>query len=256
MLEHWSASTPVKSVNETTLHEFRLALRRRKDGSTTTPATHAGRITRCRALFAYAEKRRLGGGRDGMIDGLDAFVKPDVEPVHRAIDARTVRSLLSKAPPQLRAMIYLAINCGLGNNDCAKLQAEHIRGDILDFKRPKNGNLRKSALWPQTIRAIRAAGGLPFRTKEGNAYVTPTDNSQKSSPSSVNVMTSRERHSTDCDTHSARKPRPRSLLGSDGPPSPRHEQIVRKRHPRRPVASCRQSGQTVAHLFQIGNRGV
>ena len=32
---------------------------------------------------------------------------------------RDIRRVLAKANPQLRAMILLGINCGLGNNDCA-----------------------------------------------------------------------------------------------------------------------------------------
>jgi integrase len=56
-------------------------------------------------------------------------------------------------------MIYLGINCGLGNHDCAMLRFDHLnlqRGWV-DFPRPKTGIDRRCPLWPETVQALKAA---------------------------------------------------------------------------------------------------
>lgn len=96
-----------------------------------------------------------------------------------------VRAMLAAAMPQLRAMIYLGINCGFGNSDCATLplDALDLGGGWLDFPRPKTGVERRCKLWPQTVRAIRtvlanrrepkdaAHAKLVFITKYGQSWV-------------------------------------------------------------------------------------
>ena len=73
--------------------------------------------------------------------------------------ADELRSIIDKAGVQLRAMIYLGINCGLGNNDCAMLPMRDLDLDKgwLDFPRPKTGVERRCPLWPETVEALRAA---------------------------------------------------------------------------------------------------
>ncbi len=77
----------------------------------------------------------------------------------RMFEAAEIRQLLDKAGGQLRAMILLGINCGLGNNDCALLPipALDLKRGWLSFPRPKTGIRRKCSLWPETIAALRAA---------------------------------------------------------------------------------------------------
>jgi integrase len=59
----------------------------------------------------------------------------------------------------MRAMVFLAINAGLGNADCGHLMAAHLDLDkgLLDFPRPKTGIQRRAALWQETVQAIRDA---------------------------------------------------------------------------------------------------
>ncbi|MEX1097993.1 MAG: site-specific integrase [Planctomycetales bacterium] len=85
---------------------------------------------------------------------------------------------------QLRAMILLGINCGLGNHDCGRLpiDALDLDGGWLTFPRPKTGVERRAKLWPETVEAIRAAlakrpkpknpadDSLVFITKYGSAW--------------------------------------------------------------------------------------
>ena len=56
-------------------------------------------------------------------------------------------------------MVYLGVNCGFGNNDCAKLPmtALDLKKGWIDFGRPKTGVHRRCPLWPETVTAVRAA---------------------------------------------------------------------------------------------------
>jgi integrase len=67
--------------------------------------------------------------------------------------------MLDAAGEQLRAMILLAINAGLGNADCSNLRLSNLDLDKgwLDFPRPKTGVERRAPLWPETVDAIRRA---------------------------------------------------------------------------------------------------
>jgi len=75
----------------------------------------------------------------------------------KLFEADEIRTLLDHANPSMRAMILLGINCGLGNNDCAKLEFRHLdlKRNRLDFPRPKTGIERKSPLWPETVDALQ-----------------------------------------------------------------------------------------------------
>lgn len=67
-----------------------------------------------------------------------------------------VRTLLSLANPQVRAMILLGVNCAMGNTDLARLPISVIdlKNAMIDYPRPKTGELRKAPLWPETVAAI------------------------------------------------------------------------------------------------------
>jgi integrase len=98
--------------------------------------------------------------------------------------AEEIHRLLAAARVQLKAMILLGINCGLGNADCGRLQAEHLdlAGGWLDYPRPKTGLPRRCPLWPETVAALRevlanrpqprdpAALGLVFVTHPGGPW--------------------------------------------------------------------------------------
>lgn len=103
----------------------------------------------------------------------------------RLYAASEVKSLLDAATVPLKAMILLAVNCGFGNTDVAKLpkSALDLKGGWVDFPRPKTGVPRRCPLWPETIEAVRVAindrpapadeshAGLVFVTKSGNIWV-------------------------------------------------------------------------------------
>jgi integrase len=110
----------------------------------------------------------------------------------RLFTAAQVRTLIAAADPQLKAMILLAINCGLGNTDCSALERRHLDLDaaLLDFPRPKTSVDRRAVLWSETVDAIRAALELRpaakdqrdaecvFLTRFGRRWVRATKGTQ------------------------------------------------------------------------------
>jgi integrase len=104
--------------------------------------------------------------------------------------AEEVRRMIGVAGMQLRAMILLGINCGMGNADCGRLplSAVDLQTGAIDFPRPKTGIPRRCALWPETVDAIRAAldcrpepkraehAGLIFLTKGGLSWAKDSPN--------------------------------------------------------------------------------
>src|SRR5262249_10148023 len=65
--------------------------------------------------------------------------------------------MLGAAGDQLRAMILLAVNAGLGNSDCSRICKHNLdlEKGWLDYPRAKTGVERRAPLWPETIEAIR-----------------------------------------------------------------------------------------------------
>jgi len=75
----------------------------------------------------------------------------------RFFTAEQLRAILANAPPGLRAMTLLAINCGYGNWDVATITRRHLdlKAGWSDFPRPKTGIERRAKLWPETVKALR-----------------------------------------------------------------------------------------------------
>jgi integrase len=77
----------------------------------------------------------------------------------RMFEREELLALLDKAGPNMRAMILLGINCGMGNADVAGLtfSAANLKTGWLTYPRPKTGIERRIPLWPETAEAIKAA---------------------------------------------------------------------------------------------------
>jgi integrase len=86
----------------------------------------------------------------------------------RLFTAEEIRRLIDAAPAQLKSMIYLGINGGLGNSDLANLprSALDLDGGWLDYSRPKTGIERRIPLWPETVAALRAVIGKTVKAKD------------------------------------------------------------------------------------------
>lgn len=151
-------------------------------------------VTNIRAMFNWAV-------RNGVLNSLpkwgDSFDKPSQTQKRRhrhAIAAKNgkrmftrseVRQLLEMATPVMKAMVYLGINCGMGNTDIAELprSAVDLSSGTLDYPRPKTSQERRAILWPETVEAVRQAlhvrpepvdpkdQHLVFLTPEGRPWV-------------------------------------------------------------------------------------
>lgn len=69
------------------------------------------------------------------------------------------RKVDGRRSPQLRAMVALAINAGLGQSDLANLpqSALDLKRGWLDYPRPKTAVERRVPLWPETVEAAKKA---------------------------------------------------------------------------------------------------
>ena len=146
-------------------------------------------ITCTRMLFTWGFKAeylkqpvRFGPDFKGASKRLMREVKQQGE--KKLFTAAEIKTLIEHAPPQLKAMIYLGINCGLGNTDISRIRPENLSGGTLVLPRAKTGIERRIPLWKETQEAIEAAlphvpkakspseEGLVFRGVDGGPWTT------------------------------------------------------------------------------------
>jgi integrase len=143
-----------------------------------------GDVSRTRVLFNYAAKNF-----DKRVSYGDSFKKPSRSVLRRArqqraprlFSASECRKLIAAAGQPLQAMIYLGLNCGFGNNDCAMLplSALDLKNKWINFPRPKTGIGRRCPLWPETVKAINAAMAkrpLPIESLDDKVFITKYGN--------------------------------------------------------------------------------
>ena len=152
------------------------------------PTTIKGELTRARMVFLHVNEYLA----QKPIVYRKALRSPSRRQLRQIVNergpadftAKQIKVLADAASPQLRGMIYLGINCGFGNGDCAMLPTAQIDldGGWHQFWRPKTQNPRKCPLWPETIKAVREslekrptsktpdAEKFVFLTREGNCW--------------------------------------------------------------------------------------
>jgi len=131
--------------------------------------TLSGILARLRSMFRWAKTMDI---LEDLPHYAGEFSMPAARSMRLARAARgkmdftaaDVRAILAAAEPlaPLVAMVWLGINAGLGNTDCATLKESHLDvtvdgGAWLDFPRQKTGAPRRAWLWPETVQAIEAA---------------------------------------------------------------------------------------------------
>jgi integrase len=64
-----------------------------------------------------------------------------------------IQVLLQNASPQMKAMIWLGLNCGFGCTDCAELRWKNLdlKNARVNFPRGKTGIGRNHPLWPEIV---------------------------------------------------------------------------------------------------------
>jgi integrase len=126
------------------------------------PVTLCGDISCARVLFKYADDTF-----DVRVKYGQGFKRPSRAVLRKHRQRRQpmmfqpveLRKIINEAGVQLKAMIYLGLNCGFGNHDCAMLPLSAVdldRGWVV-FPRPKTGISRRCPLWPETVVALKAA---------------------------------------------------------------------------------------------------
>jgi integrase len=155
------------------------------------PVALGNEIQRVRSVFKFAFD-------EGLIDRPvrygQAFKRPAKKVLRKAraergprmFQAAELREILRAANVNMKAMVLLGVNAGLGNTDCGSvpIAAFDLKRGWLDFPRPKTGVPRRCKLWPETVEAVRRAiakrpapkdtahDGLVFLTQTGRLYLT------------------------------------------------------------------------------------
>jgi len=128
------------------------------------PVALGNDVQRVRVLFKFAFDNSL---IDRPIRYGSGFKKPSPKVLRKAraengsrlFEASEIRAMLDAAGVQLRAMVWLGINCAFGNQDCATLsyRAIDLDGGWVTHSRPKTGIARRAKLWRETVQALREA---------------------------------------------------------------------------------------------------
>ncbi len=127
--------------------------------------TLEGRIARVRAFFNYSDKNGYLERPLSKIWGTE-FAKPSQRSLKvlrrenpKSLSAAEIWRLLEVAGAQTAAMIWLGINCGFGNSDVARIKLSDLDSDEgwLNLYRNKTGIGRRCPLWPETLKALKAA---------------------------------------------------------------------------------------------------
>lgn len=118
-------------------------------------------LTKLRVLFAWT----YDAGHVGQpLRYREALKRPPMRLMREARNTaekllytqKEIYALLDKADGYMKPAIYLGINCGMGNRDVCEITWESIKGEWLDFPRPKNAIKRRACLWPETVKALEA----------------------------------------------------------------------------------------------------
>jgi integrase len=189
LIEHFGRSRSVSDLTTEDFESLRASLAR-------TRASWAlgSVIAKIRTMFKYAYEARLIDrpmryGPTFKRPGKSALRRERANKPRRLFTEAELRKIIDTARGQLKAMILLGINGGMGNADCGQLRLSNLNlsGGWLDFPRPKTGVGRRFPLWPETVEAIKesltdrpdpkeaADRDLVFVTKYGRAWYQDKD---------------------------------------------------------------------------------
>ncbi len=136
---------------------------RRDIAKTRNPESVGNEINRIRGVFKFGTdnhliERAVRYGSEFKRPNRRVLRKVRNERAKKFLEADEIRRMIDGANVQLRAMILLGVNAGLGNSDVASLPITAVDLGLgwLDFPRPKTGIQRRCPLWPETVAAIKA----------------------------------------------------------------------------------------------------
>ena len=127
------------------------------------PVAVANEIQMTRSVFRYGYEAGL---LDKPVRFGPGFKKPSAKTIRqtriangpRIFTAEQIKTALKHATTNMKAMLLLAVNGGLGNTDVALLpiSAVDFKGGWLDYPRAKTAIPRRIPLWPETIKTLKA----------------------------------------------------------------------------------------------------
>lgn len=176
---------PAKLCGPLRFDQVRMALAKRYNAN-----GQSKRITQIRSMFdtAYEDHKleeRPNFGRAFKKPKADAFRKLRNDKGDQTFTPEDFRALYAVANVNLKAMLLLGLQCGLGNEDCASLPRSAIQDGWLTWARVKNAVSRRVPLWAETIEAVNAAiehantkgeSELCFIGARGKSFITPRKN--------------------------------------------------------------------------------
>jgi len=159
----------VSAVSTIDLQNYRTKLIR----AARTPHTINNHISTIKAMYNWALENEIVNN------------VPNLKAVRKIANAKNdkptftmqqIQELLQNASTQMKAMIWLGLNCGFGCTDCSQLKWKNLdlKNGRVDFPRGKTGIDRNLPLWDETVRALNETpkkGELVFYTRRGNPWV-------------------------------------------------------------------------------------
>ena len=123
----------------------------------------AAEVNRAKVVFTWGYKNRQIPAP--MFYG-DAFEKPSKKMMNlnrakqglKMFEPHELLAMIDAASQPMKAMLLLAANAALGNNDIGQLPiaALDLESGWLNFPRVKTGVMRRIPLWPETVAALQA----------------------------------------------------------------------------------------------------
>lgn len=160
----------IKDISTLDLQNYKQKLQKHYNKSSHRLNLH---ISNLKTLFHWAKKNDVLK----QIPNIDAINRSKLTNRQRRIFTHEeISKLLAVADIQMKAMIWLGLNCGFGCTDCSDLQWKNLdfTNARVEFPRGKTGIQRDLPLWSETIDALKAVpkkGKLVFYTTRGNPFV-------------------------------------------------------------------------------------
>lgn len=167
----------VSDVSTMDLQNYRKKLIKTKKS----PNTINNHIAAIKALYNWALDNEIVDSTPKLRAIKKAAISKTEKPI---FNMAQIEKLLQCANEQMKAMIWLGLNCGFGCTDCAQLKWENVdfENSRVVFPRGKTGVNRNLPLWPETIEALRKipkSGDLVFYTSRGNTWVRMIESTDK-----------------------------------------------------------------------------
>jgi integrase len=167
----------VSDVSTLDLQNYRTRL----IGARNSPNTINNRIAAVKAMYNWALDNEIID-RSPRLKALKKVTPQKAE--KPTFTPPQIQALLQDAGVQMKAMIWLGLNCGFGCTDCAELRWKNLDLDHgrVTFPRGKTGIGRNLPLWPETVQALQAVprqGELVFSTHSGNPWVRTISSKQE-----------------------------------------------------------------------------